>query len=214
MGRVTPILIFIPVTPASVWIFDKAWLSLLERLFSFLRFVDEFIIPFPPANIILPSRVTLKQCRITLATCPTSVLLLTRRFRVSLSWKSRFWSISHNEVGDCSDGSWRLYSAHRTSLASIPSSSTDLSFPPGNICRIVCSTASEVRNVSVPSITDVNLLDTLYPLQDSTPSFSFFPLDWCRRKLNLDEILFLSNFKPYLFRQLKGKHRQWLLLWA
>ena len=137
MGRVTPILIFNLVTSASVWISNKAWLSLLERLFSFLRFVDEFIIPFPPVNIILPSRVTLKQCRIILATCPTSVLLLTRRFRVSLSWKSRFWSISHTEVGDCSDGSWRLYSAHRTGLASIPSSSTDLSFPPGNICRIV-----------------------------------------------------------------------------
>ena len=123
--------------------------------------------------------MTLKKCRISLATCPASVILSTSRFRVPLGWLSRFWIISHPEVGGCSDGRWRLYSAHRTDFTSVPSSSTDPSLPSGNIRRVLCATASGCRNMVVPSITETNVLDTLCLLQGFTPNFvvpSIFPL--------------------------------------
>ena len=39
--------------------------------------------PLLPADILLLSKVTLRQCRITLDTCPTSLIISTSRFRVS-----------------------------------------------------------------------------------------------------------------------------------
>ena len=112
-------LAFIPLTPVWIWIFDKNWERISHRLYPSVVFIDGFTSPLPPVDILLLSRVTLRQCNITLALSPFSLILSTCKLRSSLDWIHKFWPVSHSHTGGSTDDRWVLHSLHRLGYASL-----------------------------------------------------------------------------------------------
>ena len=156
-------LAFIPFTPVWIWIFDKNWERILRRLYPSVVFIDGFISPLPSVDILLLSRVTLRQCKITLAVSPFSLVLSTCKLSSSLGWIHKFWPVSHSHKGGSTDGSWGLHSLHRLGYTSSPLWTSFPSLPSGNIRRVVNTTEPGGTPAEAPS-TLVDSLDILYPL--------------------------------------------------
>lgn len=153
-------------------------------------------------DILLLSKVTLTTCNIILYNCPASLILLTSQLRVSSGWQYNSWPLSHAEVGGCTDDSWVLHSASRWDMMVIPVLPSPQIIPPGNVRCAVCSTVYRGQPSPPPSSSDTSLLDTLYSLAGSPPSFIlpsvFSTLGWYKPRLSSNEILLLWDYPPLI----------------
>ena len=163
-------LAFIPLTPVWIWILDKNWECILRRLYPSVVFIDGFTSPLPPVDILLLSKVTLRQCNITLAHSTFTLVLSTCKLRSSLGWIHKFWPVSHSHTGGSTDGRWVLHSLHRLGYASLPLWTSFPSLPSGNIRRVINTTEPGGTPAEAPS-TLVDSLDILYPLSDENKSY-------------------------------------------
>ena len=93
-GEWIPALAFVPITATWVWVLDNKWRLVLQRAYPSLIFIDGFSLPLPAVDILLLSRVTLRQCKISLQSCPASLILSTTRLRVASGWVSKYWKLS------------------------------------------------------------------------------------------------------------------------
>lgn len=134
-------------------------------------------------DILLLSKVTLTTCNITLHNFPASLILSTSRLRVSSGWQYNSWHISHAEFGGYTDDSWVLHSVFRWDMMVLPVLPSPQIIPPGNVRRVVCSTVYRGQPFPSPSSYGISLVDTLYSLAGSPPSFIlpsvFSTLGWC-----------------------------------
>ena len=151
-GEWIPALAFVPITATWVWVLDNKWRLVLQRAYPSLIFIDGFSLPLPAVDIILLSRVTLRQYKISLQYCPASLILSTARLRVASGWVSKYWRIKHSHTGGCTYGCWTLYSLHRVQFVSVPDLDCSLALPPENIRRVVNPCASGVVLYHFPQL--------------------------------------------------------------
>ena len=166
---------------------------------------------------MLLSKVTLGKFKKRFNHCPTSLILSTSRFRVSLGWKYWFWRITYAKVGGYTDGSWLLYSAHRLDMVIIPALHSCRVHPRGNVRQVIYSTISSGRHVPTPFEGESLLVDPFFTLGVTPPYFIlpyliFFLLCW--RRLSLDKMLHFLDYPPLIFCKIKSKQRQYMLAWS
>ena len=158
-----------------------------------------FISSLPQFDILLLSKVTLRQCKIRLHHFYASLIPLTSRIRIPLGWKHQFWCLSHEEIGGYIDDHRVLHLTHRLYKMVAPLYHTDKGLLlSGNIKRVLFSTISNVKLVPPPSTGASFLVDNLFPLGIGPHFFTVYSVfsksGWCRRRLSLDEILHLFDY--------------------
>ena len=135
------------------------WEHTLRRLYPSLAFVDDFTSPLPAVDILLLSRVTLRQYRIKLALSPVSLVLSTTRLKTSLGWVHKFWHVAHSHTGGSTNGRYVLHLLHRLGNDSSPLWTDFSSLPRGNTRRVINTTAPREKYAVAPSRLSA---DTLY----------------------------------------------------
>ena len=83
-------LTFIPLTTVWIWVFDCKWERILRHLHHSIVFVDGFASPLSVVDILMLSRVTLRQCRINLVLSSVSLFLSTTRLKVSFGLAHKY----------------------------------------------------------------------------------------------------------------------------
>ena len=212
-----PALLLVPIEPTLVWVFDSKWERILRRCFPYAKFVNGRDHVLPPVDILLLSKVTLSQCKISLNHCPCSVIIATTRLRDHLGWIRRFWNIKHAFVGGCTDGHWRIHSLHRSRTVYAPNVEKHHKLPSGTIRRMVNSTISRGKVVVAPSSDTLQAIDEMYLIANASTVFLlpsvFSTTGWVKRQLHLDELLQLWDYSLALIQTMAGKHRKWLFCW-
>ena len=216
-----PALPFVPVIPLWIWCHSIRWCKILAKVFPHVTFVDGFTTPLPAVDVLLLSRVTLGQCNILLKHCPVSLILSSSRLKCVLGWVSKFWKLSHAQVGGCSDGSWIIYSVHRLGYLDPAPLSQSISLPVGSVHRVIDARAGNGRPVSCPSEDSVSTsgisCHTLFPLRNPFARFvvpsAFSSTGWCLRTLTIQEKLALRDCSADLIKSLSVAQQRILWHW-
>ena len=81
-------------------------------------------------DIILLSRITLRQYKIYVQYCPASLILSTIRLRTASHWIVKYWRIKYSHRGVCTDDCWTCF-LHRVQFLSVPDLASSLALPSG-----------------------------------------------------------------------------------
>ena len=134
---------------------------------------------------------------------------------------SKFWKLSHAQIGGCSDGNWTIYSVHRLGYLDPVPLSQSISLPVGSVHRVIDARAGNGRPVSCPSDTSASTsgisCHTLFPLRNPFARFvvpsAFSSTGWCLRTLTLQEKLALRDCSADLIKSLSVAQQRILWYW-
>ena len=134
---------------------------------------------------------------------------------------SKFWKLSHAQVGGYSDGSWIIYSVHRLGYLDPAPLSQSISLPVGSVHRVIDARAGNGRTVSCPSEAAASTLGisyhTLFPLKNPFARFvvpsAFSSTGWCLRILTLQEKLALRDYSADVMKGLSVSQQRILWHW-